>query len=206
MTGSEIAGCSASPSDGDAPASADRPASTTPPGKRVLLAYFSRPGENYYYGGRTDLRTGNTEVLARMISGLVECDVHRVQAVEPYSDDYDETVARNVREQDADARPAIAGPPASIDRYGVVLLASPIWNIRAPMIMSTFAERYDFRGRTVHPVTTHAMSGLGTTERDYATSCAGATVGEGLAVRGEEVRKAEAQVRAWLRRIGVVQG
>ncbi|MGW0828532.1 flavodoxin [Streptomyces sp. NPDC002845] len=69
------------------------------------------------------------------------------------------------------------------------------------MIMSTFAEGYDFRGKTVHPVTTYAMSGLGTTKRDYAAS-RGATIGEGLAVRGEEVRKADAEVRSWLRRIG----
>jgi hypothetical protein len=31
---------------------------------RILLAYFSRPGENYYYGGRRNLEVGNTEVLA----------------------------------------------------------------------------------------------------------------------------------------------
>jgi hypothetical protein len=30
----------------------------------ILLAYFSRPGENYYYGGRRNLEVGNTEVLA----------------------------------------------------------------------------------------------------------------------------------------------
>ncbi|MER5180987.1 flavodoxin [Streptomyces sp. NPDC002896] len=204
MTGVEVTGCSPSPSGGAAPESTERPAATASPGKRVLLAYFSRPGENYYYGGRTDLKIGNTEVLARMISERVECDVHRIEAVDPYSDDYDETVARNVREQDADARPAIVNPPSSIDRYDVVLLGSPIWNVRAPMIMSTFTERYDFRGKTVHPVTTYAMSGLGTTERDYAASCPGATIGEGLAVRGEEVRKADTEVQSWLQRIGVL--
>jgi len=55
------------------------------------------------------------------------------------------------------------------------------------MIMTTFAEGLDVTGKTIHPLTTHAMSGLGTTERDYAASCPGATLGEGLAVRGEEV-------------------
>ena len=88
----------------------------------------------------------------------------------------------------------------SIDQYDTVLLASGIWNVRAPMIMATFAESYDFTGMSVHPVTTHAMSGLGTTERDYARSCPGATIGEGLAVRGEEVRDAGAAVESWLRR------
>lgn len=44
---------------------------------RTLLVYFSRAGENYYYGGRRDLEVGNTELLARMISELIDCDVHR---------------------------------------------------------------------------------------------------------------------------------
>jgi hypothetical protein len=97
---------------------------------------------------------------------------------------------RNVREQQADARPAIANPLTSLDRYRTVLLGSPIWHVRAPMIMSTFTESLDFTGKTIHPLTTYAMSGLGTTERDYAASCPGATLREGLAVRGEEVAAA----------------
>jgi flavodoxin len=175
-------------------------------GGGILLAYFSRPGENYWNGGRRDLEVGNTEVLARAISARLDCDVHRIEPVDPYPVDYDETVERNVREQDTDARPAIANPLASIDAYDTILLASPIWNIRAPMIMSTFVERYDFAGKTVHPVTTHAMSGLGTTAEDYARDCPGARIGTGLAVRGEEARSAGADVDAWLRRTGLLDG
>ena len=169
-------------------------------GGRILLAYFSRPGENYWNGGRRDLEVGNTEVLARKIRARLDCDVHRIEAVDPYPADYDETVQRNVREQDADARPAIADPLASIDGYDTILLASPIWNVRAPMIMSTFTDSYDFAGKTVHPLTTHAMSGLGTTPEDYAQSCKGARIGTGLAVRGEKVRSAGTAVDSWLRR------
>ena len=73
------------------------------------------------------------------------------------------------------------------------------------MIMSTFAERHDFSGKTVLPVTTYAMSGLGTTAEDYARVCRGARIGTGLAVRGEEVRSAgERAVDAWLLRTGVL--
>ncbi len=170
----------------------------------VLLAYFSRAGENYYYGGRTRLTVGNTEVVAQMISQLIGCDVHRIEAADPYPDDYAPTVERNVREQDANARPTVANPLTSIERYDTVLLGSPIWNVRAPMIMSTFVERLNFTGKTIHPFTTHAMSGLGTTERDYAASCPGATLGEGLAVRGEEVADGGPAVESWLRRIGLL--
>ncbi len=179
--------------------------SSTGAGARVLLAYFSRAGENYYYGGRTYLEVGNTEVLAGMIRSLVACDVHRIEAAEPYSDDYDDTVTRNVREQDADARPAIANPLPAIDAYDVVLLGSGLWNVRPPMIMRTFAESYDLTGKTVLPVVTYAVSGLGRAPEEYARACAGATVGEGLAVRGEKVRQADAAVSSWLRRVGLLE-
>jgi hypothetical protein len=33
-----------------------------PEANRILLAYFSRAGENYYNGDRIDLEVGNTEV------------------------------------------------------------------------------------------------------------------------------------------------
>ena len=83
-------------------------AEDTTTANRILLAYFSRPGENYYYGGRRNLKVGNTEVLARMIAELIDCTVHRIDATDPYPASYDATVDRNVREQNADARPAIA--------------------------------------------------------------------------------------------------
>ncbi|MBF8191901.1 hypothetical protein ITP53_40730 [Nonomuraea sp. K274] len=201
MAGVPILGCASSPPARPSSAPADQPARSSPAAKSILLAYFSRAGENYYYGGRRNLQVGNTEVLARKISRPIDCDVHRIEAADPYPDDYEETVARNVREQDADTRPAIAGPLPPIARYDTVLLGSPIWNVRAPMIMTTFTEGLDLRGKTVVPFTTHAMSGLGTTARDYAATCPGATIAEGLAVRGEEVNDADAAVEAWLQRL-----
>jgi len=202
VIGAHLISCSAS-----SPRRADdadpAPVQTTSTRGTVMLAYFSRAGENYLNGGRTWLDVGNTEVLASMISRLVACDVHHIQPAKPYPADYEATVERNLREQQANARPAIANPLASVGRYDVVLLGSPIWNVRAPMIMSTFAEGFDFTGKTIFPFTTHAMSGLGSSLRDYARSCPGATIREGLAVRGEEVRDAGPAVEAWVRRTGL---
>jgi flavodoxin len=174
--------------------------------RRVLLAYYSRAGENYYYGGRRDLAVGNTEVLTRMIAELIDCDVYRIEATDPYPEGYDATVARNVDEQDADARPAIADPLASIAGYEQVLLGSPIWNVRPPMIMSTFAESHDFAGTTVRPFVTYAVSGLGSTERVYTEACAGARISPGLAVRGEEVTQRRDDAETWLRQNGLLSG
>ena len=196
-----LAGCS--PDNPPPVANPTTTPTTATTANRVLLAYFSRPGENYYYGGRRDLQVGNTEVLARIIAELVDCNVHRIDAADPYSAGYDATVARNVREQNTDARPAIDNPLASIDQYDTVLLGSPIWNVRPPMIMTTFTEGYDFTGKTVHPFVTYAVSGLGSTERDYIASCQGARITPGLAVRGEEAAQHRAEVETWLREAGL---
>ena len=69
------------------------------------------------------------------------------------------------------------------------------------MVMTTFVDAFDFTGKTVHPSTTYAIRGLRTTEGDLAASCRGAAIGEGLPVRGEEVRDAAPAVGAWLRRV-----
>ena len=137
-----------------APAPAGSPSTSGGGSGRVLLAYFSRAGENYFYGGRRNLEVGNTEVVATMIAELTDCDTYRIEANDPYPDGYDATVQRNVAEQDAGARPGIADPLASIEDYQRVLLGGPIWNMRPPMIMSTFAGSCDFTGITVHPFVT----------------------------------------------------
>ena len=171
---------------------------------RVLVVYYSRAGENYYYGDRIDLEVGNTEVLGGIISsrldelGVVH-DVHRLEAADPYPDDYDATVDRNSAEQDADSRPELANQLDSIGTYDVVLVGSPVWNVRPPMLMHTFAEAHDFTDRTVHPFVTYAVSGMGTAEDEYLTACPGAEIGAGLAVRGESVREdGPAAAARWL--------
>jgi flavodoxin len=196
--------CSPAPSGSATPAQAPAPTPNedTPSARdfpRTLLAYFSRAGENYYYGGRRDLEVGNTEVLAQMIAELVDCDTYRIEAADPYPSGYDATVARNSQEQDDNARPEIAKPLKSIEQYDTVLIGSPIWNVRTPMIMTTFVEGFDFTGKTVHPFVTYAVSGLGRAEQDYAAGCPGANLRPGLAVQGEEVLDHRADVETWLR-------
>jgi len=51
----------------------------------------------------------------------------------------------------------------------------------------------DFTGKTVHPFVTYAVSGLGSNERDYTASCAGARIRPALAVQGEEVTRHRAR-------------
>ncbi|MFB9415381.1 flavodoxin [Dactylosporangium matsuzakiense] len=198
LLGSAAAGC------GGAKPAPQLPApSTGPSARRVLLAYFSRAGENYWYGGRRTLQVGNTQVVAEMIATLVRADVYRIEPADPYPDSYDATVERNVAEQRADARPAAAGALPDTTGYDVVLLGSGIWNVRPHMIMSTLAKRAGLAGKTIYPFVTYAVSGLGSTTEEYRRLRPDATIGAGLAVRGEEPADAGPQVETWLRDIGL---
>jgi flavodoxin len=206
--GALIAGCRSSP---PAAPSATQPreappASTAATGSTVLLAYFSRAGENYHYGGRIDLDVGNTAVVSDLISAALSVDVYRIQAADPYPADYDATVERNKREQDQDARPIIAGALPTLTGYDTVLLGSPIWNLRPPMIMRSFIEAVDLRAKTILPFVTYAVSGIGRTVSDYTRLCPDSTIGQGLAIRGEEAHDARGAVGDWLKRTQLLQG
>lgn len=71
------------------------------------------------------------------------------------------------------------------------------------MIMTTFTQSYHFTGKTVHPFVTYAVSGIGSTQRDYTASCQGARITPGLAVRCEEVLQHRTEVQTWLRAAGL---
>ena len=151
LLGTQIVGCT-SPSALSPATTQPRQASTGPEASKVLLAYFSRAGENYYYGGRIDLEVGNTEVVANMIASTITADVYRIEAADPYPESYEATVERNKREQDDEARPAIAGRLPTVDTYDTVMLGSPIWNVRPPMIMRTFVDNVDLSGKKISSV------------------------------------------------------
>lgn len=185
-------------------ASASNTTAPAPPGRRALVVFFSRPGENYYYGGRTDLDVGNTEVAAGMISERTGADLYKIEAADPYPDSYDEAVDRNRDEQEREALPEIAGALPDVGQYDVVILGSPVWSSRAPRIMSTFIGAVDLAGKTVLPMVTYAVSGMSGVDDFYREALPGATVERGLAVRGEEVREAAGDIDNWLREHNLV--
>ena len=178
------------------------PSATSAPaaGRRVLVAFFSRAGENYYYyGGRRNLTVGNTEVVAGMIRDRTGADLYKIEPADRYPDSYDETVDRNNEEQESNALPSIAGALPDVGSYEVVILGSPVWGSRAPRIMSTFIDGVDLGGKTVLPLVTYAVSGMSGIDDFYRSALTTATVERGLAARGEEVRDAGADVDNWLR-------
>ena len=119
---------------------------------RILVAYFSRAGENYSVGV---IEKGNTAIVAETIAEQTGGDLFEIVPVNPYPVGYEEMKAVSTQEKDSGARPEIANTVDNWDDYDVVFLGYPIWYADMPMIVYNFLESYDFTGKTVIPFNTN---------------------------------------------------
>lgn len=169
-------------------------------GKKILVAYFSRAGENYGVG---NVEKGNTRIVAEMVADATGATLFEIAPVAAYPEDYDDCTAAAKREKEANTRPAIKAD-IDVEGYDVIFLGYPNWWSDMPMPVYTFIEKHDWHGKTVIPFCTHEGSGLSRTETYIATACKGATVGKGLAVKGQTAQNKPDQTRKlvadWLKR------
>ncbi|ABP66710.1 hypothetical protein Csac_1097 [Caldicellulosiruptor saccharolyticus DSM 8903] len=156
---------------------------------KILIAYFSRKGNNYLNGRITNLPIGNTEIVAQKIQKLTGGDLFEIKPAKQYPEDYYETIEIAKEEKRKNARPELANKLDDISPYEVVFLGYPNWWGTMPMAVFTFLESYDFTGKTIAPFCTHEGSGLGSSERDIKKLCPKANVLPGLAIRGSSVTK-----------------
>jgi flavodoxin len=176
-----------------------------PKNAKSLVAYFSRKGKNIVSGAIIDLPVGNTEVIAQMIQEATGGDSFRIEAVNPYPEDYRETTEVAKKEQNANARPELTARVENMEGYDVIFLGYPSWWGTMPMPVCTFLEEYDFAGKTIIPFCTHEGSGMGRSENDIARICPQARLLKGLAVHGTHAGSAQGDVENWLREIGIAK-
>lgn len=167
-------------------------------GKKVLVAYFSRTGENYSVGHITK---GNTAIVAEMIAGEMNADLFEIVPQKAYPDNYEACTEVAKREKEVDARPTIKAGKSIAD-YDVIFIGYPIWWDDAPMPVYTWIEQNKWQGKTVIPFCTHEGSGLSGTPSLIQSACQGAVMGNGLAVYGHVAQrspeKALESIRKWI--------
>ena len=98
------------------------------PAKKILIAYF----------------TGGT--------------LFRIEPEKPYPTEYTPCTEVAKAEKEADARPAIKKKVEDWEQYDTIFIGCPVWWWTAPMIINTFTEGYDFKGKTVIPFCTYAST------------------------------------------------
>ena len=165
----------------------------------ILVVFFSHTGENYSVGV---IEKGNTHIIADMIAEETGADLFEIQPENPYPTTYDACTDVAKKEQNENARPKFIGSVDNMEGYDTVFIGYPIWWGDLPMVVYTFLESYDFSGKTVIPFCTHEGSGLSGTARNVTTACPGATVLDGLAIRGSVAQnkqdEAKSDVMKWL--------
>lgn len=172
--------------------------------QKVLVAYFSRPGQNYVHGIPRTIAVGNTEAAAKTIVALTGSDEFRIETVKPYPDGYKETTEVAKDELRRQARPALKSKPPKLDGYDLIVVGYPNWWGNMPMPMYSFLEACDFAGKKILPLCTHEGSGLGRTEAELRRVCPKAEVLKGLAVQGSLVADAAPALKRWLAEAGVI--
>ena len=164
---------------------------------KKLVAYFSHKGENYSKGKIVNLKKGNTEIAAEMISSIIDADIFEIIADKKYPIKYDDCIEIAKKELRENSKIKLK-QDIDIKEYDTIFVDYPNWWGTMPMSVWTFLEEKDFTNKKVLPFCTHEGSGLGKSESDIKKLTGGAEVLKGLSINGSEVNNSEKQIKKWL--------
>lgn len=167
-------------------------------GRKALVVYFSRSGENYIVG---KVKKGNTAFIAEYIAEMTGADLYEIKSVKPYETYSYEKMLNTIREEkERGEKPRYTTQLKSVKDYDVIFVGGPIWWGTFPAVMFSFFDDYDMNGKTIVPFTTNEGSGLGMTVTDLQRQYPKAKVLTGFSIFGQEARKPEAKklVADWL--------
>lgn len=196
---------SALPADGSSPSLGFRVARSASPGTGVFgtgaATVASTEGDSLivFYSW-----SGNTRGIAQEIARQTGFDVVELELEHPYSTDYSTVLEEAQRDQNAQARPAIATSFPDMGRYGTVFVGYPNWWASIPMPIATLLESYDFSGKTIMPFSNNGGGGLGQSVSAISKLAPGATVADGLSIHYSGGASLSSDVAAWLDANGVV--
>jgi Putative NADPH-quinone reductase (modulator of drug activity B) len=137
--------------------------------KKVLVVYFSA--------------TGTTKSAAKKVKKATGGKLYQIKAAKPYISadlSYDNDNCRaNVEQQDGTVRPKVKGKVKNIRKYDVIFLGYPIWWGKEPMIIRTFLESYNLKGKKIVPFCTSGGSGISGSMKGVKAAAKGAKVVKG---------------------------
>ena len=170
--------------------------------KKILIVYLSR--------------TGNTKAIAEIIQKNVGGALVALELKKPYPENYKQTVQQVVDENASNYLPPLKTKIDSIEKYDVVFIGFPTWDMQMPPPMKSFLHQYNLSGRAVIPFNTNAGYGVGSGFETVKELCANSKVLEGFEIKGgierdgilfemkdEKLEEAEAEVGKWLEKIKI---
>ena len=126
--------------------------------------------------------SGNTRQIAQEVASQLGVEPVELVCEQPYSTDYNTVLDEAQRDQNQQARPALAMRIDNMDRYGTIYLGYPNWWASIPMPIATFLESYDFSGKEIRPFCSNGGGGLGQSVTAISKLAPNASVGQGLSI------------------------
>lgn len=154
------------------------------PAKPVLVAYFSR--------------SGNTRVIAGLLSRSLGATLFEIVPASPYPEDYLETVEQARKQRDQGVEPALKATVPDLASYATVFLGMPIWGETAPPPVRSFLSAHDLTGKTLIPFVTHGGYGLGSSQDVIARHAPKARILLPFSLQADQERQTMERVNAWL--------
>ena len=168
---------------------------------KALIIYFSRGGMNYWHGDTKNLAVGNTARMAKVIQEATGADIWEIQPIHSYPFDYRQTTAEAQKEQEADARPEFKLPMPDHAQYDLIFFGHPIWWSEMPMVVRTFLDKADLRGKKIAHFCTHEGSGFGDSESDLKARQPRGIYLPSLAIAGTQVDNSIKVIQDWAKKM-----
>ncbi len=175
----------------------------TMPTKNILIAYLSR--------------TNNTKAVAEIIQSYTSGKLVALELQKPYPENYRATVQQVVQENETGYLPPLKTKIDSIEKYDVVFVGFPTWDMKIPPPMKSFLHQYNFAGKTVIPFNTNAGYGIGSGFETVKQLCPSSKVLQGYSTRGgierdgvlfvmegEKEKQVNDEIKKWLKKLAFI--
>jgi len=149
---------------------------------------------------------GTTKAVAEELAKQTGADVEAIEAVVPYTGNFQETIERGGRELRGGETPAIKPLKAKLAQYDVIYLGYPIWFGTYAMPIATLVKEQTFEGKTIIPFCTFGSGGLGASVEALRKALPKATIKEGYGVRAARVASAAKELDRFLKVNGLKEG
>jgi len=171
--------------------------------ENILIVYLSR--------------TNNTKAIAEIIHQNVGGKLVALELEKPYPENYKATVQQVVDENASGYLPPLKTTIDSIEKYDIIFVGFPTWDMKMPPPMKSFLHQYNLRGKTVIPFNTNAGYGVGSGFETVKKLCPNSTILEGFStkggierdgiffvMKGDKEKQVEKEVQNWLKKIEIV--
>lgn len=175
----------------------------------VLMAGLVLPAANVSAAGKSEKKkvlvvyfpaTGTTKSAAKKVKKATGGKLYQIKAAKRYTNadiDYSNDDCRANKEQnDESSRPKITGKVKNIRKYDVIFIGYPVWHEKEPMIIRSFLESYNLKGKKIVPFCTSGGSGISGSMKGVKAVAKGAKV-----VKGKDLTDSSAKsVKSWAKK------